>query len=85
MFDLEIPDAAYARGESPLRHWPIHEVDRLDIASEVLQAAAPLIVAAELRRLAKTWNIEIPVINAIYVRRSLRQRADELDPEGLTK
>jgi hypothetical protein len=73
MSDLEIPDAAY------------EVAVRAPGQGAAVDAAAPLIVAAELRRLAKTWNSEIPVINSTYVRQALCQRADELDPEGLTK
>lgn len=43
----------------------------------LLEAASPIIVAAELRRLSSRTNGE-------SVQIWLRQRADELDPEGST-
>jgi len=48
---LEIPDAVYEAGERAAMPY-VAEVDALDVASDVLHAAVPLIVAAELRRLA---------------------------------
>lgn len=69
---LHIPDEAYSAGEAALRGYPLAEADMLDAASEVLQAAAPAIVAAELRRLAALLDETDDV-------RKLLARADDLD------
>lgn len=70
MADLEIPERAVnATGARDDR-------DRTMVRS-LLSSTAPIIVAAELRRLAKRTN---DVSAQIW----LRQRADELDPEGST-
>lgn len=93
MSDLAIPDAAYDAGKAGLTGYPLADVDKLDVAFLVLPAAAPLIVAAELRRIADTfeatareWREEdgrsVRSSALGHAVRVLRARADELDPVG---
>ena len=75
MRDLEIPEAAYIAGAAAY--------DEADFDSrwlEAIKAAAPLIVAAELRRIARKLSREWEVVADMLI-----ERAGELDPEGLTK
>lgn len=86
---LHIPDVAYEMGVSAAATY-VAESDALDVASDVLHAGAPLIVAAELRRIAD--EIEADVAEALRhlgpdesdggahdAAAVLRERADELD------
>jgi hypothetical protein len=76
--ELEIPDAAYEAADRVMRDW--------HAASDVLYAAAPLVVAAELRRLADDIagrvsaddNVTEFHVNQVCAAK-LRARADELD------
>jgi hypothetical protein len=59
------------------RAWPD------DVVIATVTAAAPLLVAAELRRLADTAGLGLPGDGQAHLSRSaLRRRADQLDPEG---
>lgn len=75
MSDLVIPDAAVRAA------WEAHR-DGLVAVQDMLAAAAPAIVAAELRRLAS--RLEAAFIEGPIDRESaayhLRTRADKLDP-----
>lgn len=79
MSELEIPERAYGAGE----HAALQE--DLRIASFRLQldtaieAAAPIIVAAELRRIAAQYGEREDVGAGDHVK--LNARADELDPQ----
>jgi hypothetical protein len=84
--NLEIPESAYrAAAKAACVDLTIYSSAPIDAA---INAVAPLIVAAELRRLAKTWSSDrqpaIMHVPTSYVRQSLERRADELDPEGMT-
>jgi hypothetical protein len=68
---LKIPKTAYAAGYYVCKNYGI----KITVADSVINAAAPLIAAAELRHLANRS------ING-KIRRLLRNRANELDPEG---
>jgi hypothetical protein len=59
VIELEIPERAYAAGYLGCSE------------GDIIDRAAPIIVAAELRRLAKAGN---------FGGGELRKRADELDP-----
>jgi hypothetical protein len=89
--DLErsIPEAAYEAGERAALPY-VAEVDALDVARDVLRAAAPLIVAAELRRLTDGLEVvarEMAAEDDRNIRssalgegiRRLRVRADRYD------
>lgn len=80
MSKLKIPEVAYAAGEAGY-----DESCRLGLRADglgaAIDAAAPLIVAAELRRLAKEQLKTHDDISCM----SLLRRADELDPQGLIK
>jgi hypothetical protein len=65
---LEIPDAVYDAA---------HQTGAIKY-SAVLRAAAPLIVATELRRLATEWEDNYPFERATR----LHDRANELDPNN---
>jgi hypothetical protein len=54
----------------------VHRADPDDLVSETVRAAAPLVVAAELRRMAGQ------VEQGYWWVLALRARADELDPAG---
>jgi hypothetical protein len=95
MNDLNIPDAAYDAwiGEVALSGYPLADGDFLNAASAGLVAAVPLVVAAELRRIADTfeatareWREEdgrsVRSSALGHAVRVLRARADELDPAG---
>jgi hypothetical protein len=73
---IELPEAAYTAGEQALASYPFAQIDHLDAASDVLHAAAPLAVAAELRRLAQELIAEE---NPNVIWRRLGQRASELE------
>jgi hypothetical protein len=83
MSELHSTDEIADLGAEALRGYAIAESDLIDAASEVLQAAGPALVAAELRRLADTWGHGRgnPTLNVPpeYVAEQLRKRADELD------
>jgi hypothetical protein len=81
MTDLKIPDVVYDVGERALHGYPFAEVDYLDAASDVINNVAPLIVAAELTRLAKEL---LPEESPNVMWRAISRRAVELDPKGLT-
>jgi hypothetical protein len=51
MREVQIPNQAYDAGLDALVHYPLGLDDRLGAVDEVLHAAAPVIVVAELRRL----------------------------------
>jgi hypothetical protein len=74
MSELKIPDEAYSAV------WDVVGGCSSNVV-EALQATAPLIVAAELRQLAKEQLKTHDDISCM----SLLRRADELDPQGLTK
>jgi len=91
---LGIPEAAYEAAECAVRphlvRAPDVAADDLHIAVAVLHAAAPLIVVAELRRLADGLEVvarEMAAEDDRNIRssalgegvRRLRDRADELD------
>lgn len=71
MADLHISDEVGDLAEAALDGYQIADSDKLDAACEVLQAAGPALVAAELRRLAGEMRLSSG---------SLLDRADELDP-----
>ena len=85
--ELAIPDRAFQRAEH------VHATRQCSPScsvADLLDAAAPLVVAAELRQIAKAWQPESPEheLNdreayeldlCANVARSLRARADELD------
>ena len=82
MADLEIPDRAVevAWREYALGTFDVDQIDESHIAA-TMKAAAPIIVAAELRRLAaelydgpQRWPASKVGL--------LRDRADQLDPPG---
>lgn len=72
-FSDEIADLA----ADALQGYAIAESDLIDAGSEVLQAAGPALVAAELRRLADSLVSEE---DAHKIWRAIARRADELDP-----
>jgi hypothetical protein len=86
MSELEIPDAAYdAAYRAAVIDPAIYSTAPLDAS---LNAAAPLIVAAELRRLANvTQNGQSPTDDHLtkkisdLISENLRARANELDPQ----
>jgi len=92
--DLGIPDAAYEAGaREALRNDEVDELAAVDVAADILRAAAPLIVAAELRRLTDKLEAlarEMAAEDDRNIRssalgegvRRLRTRADELDGGG---
>jgi hypothetical protein len=53
MSEVQIPDQAYNAGLDVLARYPLGYDDRLGVVDEVLHAAAPAIVVAELCQLAK--------------------------------
>jgi hypothetical protein len=71
---LEIPDAAYAAGYYACKTADI----KISIADSVINAAAPLIVAAAYRARARECN-------CMHDAELLNCAADELNPQGLTK
>ena len=85
MSKLKIPEAAYVAGAKAY-----DDADPDSRWLDAIDAAAPLIVAAELRRLL---NIIYTIDSAQCADRSgldvaeqiIANRMDELDPEGLTK
>ena len=92
---INLPEAIYEVGERALKSYPIAEVDALDAASDVINPTAPLIVAAELRRLLQKMEKKWLEMRAEddHSRRSsglsegillIRNRIAELDPKGLT-
>lgn len=55
---LNITEETYAAGEEALAGYlQIHEVDRLDVASDVLHAALPLDRITELQRLVDRFEV----------------------------
>jgi hypothetical protein len=74
MSGLEIPDVAYAVAY-------VVASDKFSSRDEyheaMINAAAPLIVAAELRRMAVEWEDSYPFERATR----LHDRANELDPQ----
>jgi hypothetical protein len=86
---MEIPDEAYEAASAAISDWPMASSDAYDCASTAVQAAAPLIVAAELDRLmdgdidavrigfrqANRFNRASAVE---HVQRLIRERAAEL-------
>lgn len=81
MSELEIPEAALSALETI--------IDSSHDYIAALNSAAPLIVAAELRRIAATWRgpdqPQITHVPPSYIRQVLWNRADELDPGGRTR
>lgn len=90
MSDLNIPDAAYDAwiGEVALSGYPLADGDFLAAARVALVAVVPLVVAAELRRIADTFRVPDGVEGGVadnvasmyaHCAQVLRARADELD------
>ncbi len=69
MSELEIPGRAWNAADSKKTTWG------------AIKAAAPIIVAAELRRMAD--EAEAAGTDSMWGRRELRYRADELDPPAV--
>lgn len=89
MADLHISDEVGDLAEAALDGYQIADSDKLDAACEVLQAAGPALVAAELRRLAAEWKQKAADLSpmdsgwhaAMHQQAArLLRRADELDP-----
>jgi hypothetical protein len=66
--DLEIPERAYDAGRDAIELYDMGDT------SNIIDAAAPIIVAAELRRLTTSG------LYGVVTYDHLRRRADELDP-----
>jgi hypothetical protein len=83
MSELKIPEAAYAAGEAGY-----DESCRLGLRADgpgaAIDAAAPLIVAAELRWLADELDSGLQRTGLLNAADIARTRANELDPQGLT-
>ncbi|HEY2763345.1 MAG TPA: hypothetical protein VGJ13_04945 [Pseudonocardiaceae bacterium] len=77
MSDIEIPDAAYDAGERAMEPY-ISGLDAYDAASDVIRAAAPLVVATELRRLAEFLEEAADATKLLV-------RAAELESQGGTR
>jgi len=88
MKPCDIPDAAYDAGAAAVAGYPIAEVDRLDLASDVLHAAVPHIISAVLtaelleladaidaRALKAKPGVSVPLAQEAY---RLRRRAAEV-------
>jgi hypothetical protein len=95
MDELEIPDDAVYAGEEIISEAYVAVVrpDAEVVADDVIRAAAPLIVAAELERIADELDVRREEIRAEDDRtvrssglgegiRHLRKRADELKSKG---
>jgi hypothetical protein len=75
--ELEIPEAATDAAYDILLDWQPQFETTADVLSRVLDVAAPLIVAAELRRIAdEIGGTDYGRVAA----QVLHNRADELDP-----
>lgn len=85
---VTIPDEAW---DAVVEACPIKDVvaakrsawDINDLQQKAVEAAAPLIVAAELERLAPLWDggTAMPPVSGTYVARQLRARAAQLRGE----
>jgi hypothetical protein len=81
MSELEIPERAYEAGEAAIRVY-VPNTDALNVVSDAINAAAPIIVAAELRQIARSFtDTGVPRL----VKDLLNRRADELDPPTVTR
>lgn len=81
MSALSIPDAAYDAAERAAGRYFDVQSDARDCAADAIHAAAPLVVAAELRRLARDWRLATPVGDGgwlLAAANALERRADEL-------
>jgi hypothetical protein len=75
----EAMDVAWRAFSESLSQADSH-LDYVAALADAITVAAPLIVAAELRRMAD--EVEAAETDSMWGRRELRYRADELDPTG---
>lgn len=87
MNDLNIPDAAVKAAAGEVEYYGVDRADREKAAREALAVAAPLVVAAELERIAETLRTSCRVDDLMAtieagarngVRNELLARAAEL-------
>jgi hypothetical protein len=78
---VEIPDEAFDAAQWEVAKYGLTDSDAYDAGSDSIRAAAPLIVAAELERLAgEYWNRNL--VSIADLRHWLERRASELRGEG---
>lgn len=82
MSELPIPEAAYEAGKRATLAYIEVDSDADDCASDAIRAAAPLVVGAELRRLAQDWRMVSSAGEGFWFRTAaelLERRAAELE------